>query len=62
MEEYCETTAPDWEAGDWQARAGSVGTGLRIGELAGLRWCDIDLDEGIIDVNHTLVHMKESLL
>jgi integrase len=33
-----------------------VGTGLRIGELAGLRWCDIDLDEGIIDVNHTLVH------
>ena len=33
-----------------------VGTGMRIGELAGLRWCDIDLEEGIIDVNHTLVH------
>ncbi len=33
-----------------------VGTGLRVGELAGLRWCDIDLDEGIIDVNHTLVY------
>lgn len=33
-----------------------VGTGLRIGELAGLRWCDIDIEEGIIDVNHTLVY------
>ena len=33
-----------------------VGTGLRVGELAGLRWCDIDLEEGIIDVNHTLVY------
>ena len=33
-----------------------IGTGLRIGEVAGLRWCDIDLDEGIIDVNHTLVY------
>lgn len=33
-----------------------LGTGLRVGELAGLRWCDIDLEEGIIDVNHTLVY------
>lgn len=33
-----------------------VGTGLRVGELTGLRWCDIDLDESIIDVNHTLVY------
>jgi integrase len=33
-----------------------VGTGLRIGELAGLRWCDIDLEKGIIDINHTLVY------
>ena len=33
-----------------------IGTGLRIGEVAGLRWCDIDLEEGIIDVNHTLVY------
>ncbi len=33
-----------------------VGTGLRVGEAVGLRWCDIDLDEGIIDVNHTLVY------
>ena len=33
-----------------------VGTGMQIGETTGLRWCDIDLDEGIIDVNHTLVY------
>ena len=33
-----------------------LGTGLRVGEVTGLRWCDIDLDEGIIDVNHNLVY------
>ena len=33
-----------------------VGTGLRVGEVTGLRWCDIDLDGGMIDVNHTLVY------
>lgn len=29
---------------------------MRVGELTGLRWCDIDLEESIIDVNHTLVY------
>lgn len=33
-----------------------LGSGLRVGELTGLRWCDIDLEEGIVDVNHTLVY------
>lgn len=33
-----------------------LGTGLRVGELTGLRWCDIDLENGIIDVNHTLIY------
>ena len=33
-----------------------VGSGPRVGEVTGLRWCDIDLEEGIIDVNHTLVY------
>ncbi|MCH5296722.1 MAG: site-specific integrase [Ruminococcus sp.] len=33
-----------------------VGTGMRVGEVTGLRWCDVDLDNGIIDVNHTLVY------
>ena len=33
-----------------------IGTGLRVGEVTGLRWCDIDMDSGMIDVNHTLVY------
>lgn len=33
-----------------------LGTGLRIGELAGLRWCDIDFTNGIIRVEHSLVN------
>ena len=31
-------------------------TGLRVGELTGLRWQDVDLENGFIDVNHTLVY------
>lgn len=31
-------------------------TGLRVGEATGLRWCDIDMEKGIISVNHTLVY------
>ncbi len=30
-------------------------TGLRRGELAGLRWCDVDLDAGTLRVAHTRV-------
>ncbi len=33
-----------------------IGTGLRVGEATGLRWCDIDLVEGMVNVNHTLVY------
>lgn len=33
-----------------------IGTGLRVGEVTGLRWCDVDLETGTIDVNHTLVN------
>jgi len=33
-----------------------VGTGMRVGEVCGLRWCDIDLKEGLINVIHTLVY------
>ena len=32
-----------------------LGTGLRVGELTGLRWEDVDFENGVIDVNHTLV-------
>lgn len=31
-------------------------TGMRIGEITGLRWCDVDLEKRIISVNHTLVY------
>lgn len=31
-------------------------TGMRVGETVGLRWCDIDFDEEIISVNHTLIY------
>lgn len=37
-----------------------VGTGLRVGEVTGLRWCDIDLKENLIDVNHTLVYYNHA--
>lgn len=33
-----------------------IEAGLRVGEVTGLRWEDIDLDEGFIDINHTLVY------
>lgn len=36
-----------------------LGTGMRVGELIGLRWCDIDLDEGLIHVNHTLIYYNK---
>lgn len=35
-----------------------VGSGMRVGEAVGLRWCDVDFDDGMIDVNHTLVYYK----
>lgn len=31
-------------------------TGMRVGEITGLRWCDVDMENGIIIVNHTLVY------
>ncbi len=32
---------------------------MRVGEITGLRWCDIDLEEGSINVNHTLVYFDK---
>lgn len=37
-----------------------IGTGMRVGEVTGLRWCDIDLHKGIIEVNHTLVYYNHA--
>lgn len=33
-----------------------LGTGLRVGEISGLRWCDVDLEKGFISINHTLAY------
>lgn len=33
-----------------------VGTGMRAGECTGLTWDDIDFENNLIDVNHTLVY------
>ena len=33
-------------------------TGMRVGELTGLRWCDVDFENGFIDINHTLVYFN----
>lgn len=32
------------------------GTGCRIGEVIGLRWCDISLKEGTISINHNITY------
>ncbi len=37
-----------------------LGTGMRVGEVTGLRWEDIDLDERTISVNHTLVYYNHA--
>lgn len=31
-------------------------TGMRVGEITGLRWEDIDFDNNLIHINHTLVY------
>lgn len=34
-------------------------TGLRVGEITGLRWCDIDFKDETISINHTLVYYNK---
>lgn len=35
-----------------------LGTGMRIGEALGLRWCDCDFKKGLIQVDHTLLYKQ----
>lgn len=37
-----------------------LGTGMRVGEITGLRWCDVDFEEKVIHVNHTLVYYNHA--
>ena len=34
----------------------AANTGMRVGEITGLRWCDVDLENGTVSVNHTMVY------
>lgn len=36
-----------------------LGTGMRVGEVVGLRWDDLDFENDIIDVNHSVVYYAE---
>ena len=36
-----------------------LGSGMRVGEITGLRWCDVDFEENLIRVNHTLVYYNK---
>jgi integrase len=42
----------------WPMLAILLGTGMRIGECLGLRWCDLDFKERSISVNHALVYYQ----
>lgn len=37
-----------------------LGTGGRIGEILGLRWCDCDFENNIISINHNLIYRQGS--
>ena len=38
-----------------------LGTGLRVGEATGLRWCDLDFEQGRIHVDHTLIYNSHTV-
>lgn len=36
-----------------------LGTGCRVGEIVGLRWEDVNMEKGVININHTLVYYEK---
>jgi len=52
-----EATADDWLGPLWRL---AVATGLREGELLGLAWDDVDLDQGVIVVANQLQRLEGS--
>jgi integrase len=39
----------------------AITAGFRIGELLGLRWADINLDDGMLSVRHTLLRSRQTV-
>ena len=37
-------------------------TGMRAGEITGLRWCDVDFEHNIISVDHAIVYLGDEQL
>ncbi|VIF58507.1 integrase [Clostridioides difficile] len=35
--------------------------GLHFGEAVSLRWCDVELDEGIINIKQTMIYVREKV-
>ena len=36
-----------------------LGTGCRVGEIIGLRWCDCDFENNTISINHNLIYRRQ---
>lgn len=36
----------------------ALNTGMRIGEVFGLRWCGVDFETGLISIRHSVAHTK----
>jgi len=43
----------------WSLFTVLLGTGCRIGECLGLRWCDLDFENRAISINHSIVYYPE---
>lgn len=39
----------------------ALATGMRMGEVLGLRWCDVDLDAGVLRVTYALQRINGKL-
>jgi len=54
MRQFLEATKDDSYSALWQV---ALATGLRLGEIRGLRWCDIDLRNGALQVRQQITRV-----
>ncbi len=54
VDKLLDTCRGQWNAARWSV---ALALGLRQGEALGLRWEDVDLDEGVIHVRQTLMRL-----